>query len=74
MKITLFFSGEKLNAIYTLLEAFGNCRTVMNANATRFTQLFSIDLDHSGQIASASLQVMKFKMFSFMLFFIQFCH
>lgn len=55
----MFFLGEKLNAIYTLLEAFGNCRTVMNANATRFTQLFSIDIDHSGQIVSASLQVIK---------------
>ncbi|GFY57295.1 unconventional myosin-XVIIIa [Trichonephila inaurata madagascariensis] len=49
-------TGEKLNAVSTLLEAFGNCRTVMNSNATRFTQLFSVDLDHSGQIISASLQ------------------
>ncbi|XP_035226560.1 unconventional myosin-XVIIIa-like isoform X1 [Stegodyphus dumicola] len=49
-------TGEKLNAVVTLLEAFGNCRTVMNSNATRFTQLFSVDLDHSGQIISASVQ------------------
>ncbi|CAL1265372.1 unnamed protein product [Larinioides sclopetarius] len=49
-------TGEKLNAVSTLLEAFGNCRTVMNSNATRFTQLFSVDLDHSGQIISASVQ------------------
>ncbi|XP_064118351.1 unconventional myosin-XVIIIa-like isoform X3 [Macrobrachium nipponense] len=48
---------EKLNAISTLLEAFGNSRTVMNTNATRFTQIFSLDFDHSGQIASASVQV-----------------
>lgn len=30
----------------------------MNSNATRFTQLFSLDFDQSGQIASASLQVL----------------
>ena len=28
-------STEKVQAIFTLLEAFGNSRTVMNANATR---------------------------------------
>ncbi|XP_053985866.1 unconventional myosin-XVIIIa-like isoform X2 [Hylaeus anthracinus] len=49
---------EKLNAVFTVLEAFGNCRTHMNSNATRFTQLFSLDFDQSGQIASASLQVL----------------
>ncbi|XP_022249031.1 unconventional myosin-XVIIIa-like [Limulus polyphemus] len=49
-------SVEKLTAISTLLEAFGNCRTVLNSNATRFTQLFSLDFDHSGQIVSASVQ------------------
>lgn len=57
VKNTLSFSVEKLNAISTLLEAFGNSRTVMNTNATRFTQIFSLDFDHSGQIASASVQV-----------------
>jgi myosin-18 len=30
----------------------------MNSNATRFTQIFSLDFDHSGQIASASVQVL----------------
>lgn len=48
---------EKLSSVWTLLEAFGNARTTINANATRFTQIFSLDLDQSGQIASASLQV-----------------
>lgn len=51
-------SIEKLNALFTILEAFGNSRTHMNSNATRFTQLFSLDFDQSGQIASASLQVL----------------
>ncbi|XP_076756790.1 unconventional myosin-XVIIIa isoform X1 [Xylocopa sonorina] len=49
---------EKLNALFTVLEAFGNSRTHMNSNATRFTQIFSLDFDQSGQIASASLQVL----------------
>ena len=40
-----------------MLEAFGNTRTVMNANATRFSQVFSVDFDHSGVICSASVQV-----------------
>lgn len=52
------FTAEKVNAINTILEAFGNTKTVMNSNATRFTQIFSLDFDHSGQIASASVQIM----------------
>lgn len=48
---------EKLTAIWTVLESFGNCKTVMNTNATRFTQIFSLDFDQSGSIVSASLQV-----------------
>ncbi|KAF7992526.1 hypothetical protein HCN44_004870 [Aphidius gifuensis] len=48
---------EKLNAIFTVLESFGNSRTHMNSNATRFTQIFSLDFDQSGQIASVSLQI-----------------
>ncbi|XP_021925686.1 unconventional myosin-XVIIIa isoform X4 [Zootermopsis nevadensis] len=49
---------EKLNAISMVLEAFGNSRTVLNTNATRYTQIFSLDYDQSGQIASASVQVL----------------
>ena len=48
---------EKLTAVWTLLEAFGNCRTVLNTNATRFTSVFSLDFDQSGQAASGSVQV-----------------
>jgi myosin heavy subunit len=29
-------TAEKVGAIFVLLEAFGNSRTVMNANATRY--------------------------------------
>jgi myosin-18 len=49
---------EKLNSIFLLLEAFGNCRTALNTNATRFTNIFSLDFDQSGQIAAASIQVL----------------
>lgn len=49
---------EKLTALWTVLENFGNCKTVMNTNATRFTQIFSLDFDQSGAISSASLQVL----------------
>lgn len=49
---------EKLSAVWTVLESFGNCRTVMNTNATRFTQIFSLDFDQSGVIASASIQIL----------------
>ncbi|XP_026474112.1 unconventional myosin-XVIIIa isoform X3 [Ctenocephalides felis] len=49
---------EKLNAVYNLLESFGNARTSLNQNATRFAQIFSLDFDQSGVIASASIQVL----------------
>lgn len=59
---TQVVTPEKLNAIWTLLEAFGNARTHMNINATRFTHIFSLDFDQSGAIASASIQVEKTKL------------
>lgn len=49
---------DKLNAINILLEAFGNARTIMNTNATRFSSLFSLDYDSLGHIVSASIQGM----------------
>ncbi|XP_070496062.1 unconventional myosin-XVIIIa isoform X2 [Chironomus tepperi] len=51
-------TAEKVNAINIILEAFGNTKTIINTNATRFTQIFSLDFDHAGQIASASVQIM----------------
>lgn len=50
--------AEKLTAAAALLESFGNCRTAANANASRFTQLFSLDFDHMGQVVSASVQAL----------------
>nr|XP_060612666.1 unconventional myosin-XVIIIa [Anolis sagrei ordinatus] len=52
------FSVEKWQALYTVLEAFGNSGTSLNANATRFSQIISLDFDQAGQVASASVQTM----------------
>ncbi|CAG0908966.1 unnamed protein product, partial [Darwinula stevensoni] len=51
------FTVEKMQAVQTVLETFGHSRTVMNCNASRFTQVFVLDFDASGQLASASVQV-----------------
>ncbi|VVC24577.1 Hypothetical protein CINCED_3A021796 [Cinara cedri] len=48
---------EKVEAMWTVLEAFGNAATANNPNATRSVHLFSIDLDQGGQIASMSIQM-----------------
>eukprot|EP00102_Acyrthosiphon_pisum_P008588 XP_003245431.2 PREDICTED: unconventional myosin-XVIIIa [Acyrthosiphon pisum] len=48
---------EKIEAMWTVLEAFGNAATANNPNATRSVHLYSIDLDQGGQIASMSIQM-----------------
>ncbi|XP_074535375.1 unconventional myosin-XVIIIa isoform X3 [Halichoeres trimaculatus] len=52
------FSAEKWQAVYTILEAFGNSSTSMNTNASRFSHVVSLDFDQAGQVASASIQTM----------------
>nr|XP_056721395.1 unconventional myosin-XVIIIa isoform X2 [Euleptes europaea] len=52
------FSVEKWQALYTILDAFGNSGTSLNGNATRFSQIISLDFDQAGQVASASVQTM----------------
>ncbi|XP_075189539.1 unconventional myosin-XVIIIa [Anomaloglossus baeobatrachus] len=52
------FSAEKWQAVYTILEAFGNSGSSLNANATRFSQIISLDFDQAGQVASATIQTM----------------
>ncbi|XP_047661074.1 unconventional myosin-XVIIIa isoform X4 [Tachysurus fulvidraco] len=52
------YSAEKWQAVYTILEAFGNCSTSMNGNASRFSHIVSLDFDQAGQVASASIQTM----------------
>ncbi|XP_078404099.1 myosin-XVIIIa isoform X3 [Cetorhinus maximus] len=49
---------EKWQAVYSVLEAFGNSTTSMNTNATRFSQIVSLDFDQAGQVASASIQTL----------------
>ncbi|XP_033101042.1 unconventional myosin-XVIIIa-like [Anneissia japonica] len=53
-----FVTAEKMHAVSTLLEAFGNARTIQNSNATRFAQVTSLDYDYSGQIAAGSVQIL----------------
>ncbi|XP_051973111.1 unconventional myosin-XVIIIa isoform X1 [Xyrauchen texanus] len=57
------YSAEKWQAVYTVLEAFGNCSTVMNGNASRFSHIVSLDFDQAGQVASASVQTMLLEKF-----------
>ncbi|XP_073524034.1 unconventional myosin-XVIIIa isoform X16 [Phyllobates terribilis] len=52
------FSAEKWQAVYTILEAFGNSGSSLNGNATRFSQIISLDFDQAGQVASATIQTM----------------
>uniref|UniRef100_A0AAV2JB95 Uncharacterized protein n=1 Tax=Knipowitschia caucasica TaxID=637954 RepID=A0AAV2JB95_KNICA len=52
------FSSEKWQAVYTVLEAFGNASTCLNGNASRFSHIISLDFDQSGQVTSASIQTM----------------
>ncbi|XP_025836793.1 unconventional myosin-XVIIIa isoform X2 [Agrilus planipennis] len=56
--VNKILSVEKLTSVWTVLESFGNAKTVLNANATKFTQIFSLDFDQSGCIASASIQTL----------------
>ncbi|XP_071316767.1 unconventional myosin-XVIIIa-like isoform X3 [Trachinotus anak] len=52
------FSTEKWQAVYTVLEAFGNASTCMNGNASRFSHIVSLDFDQAGLVTSASVQTM----------------
>ncbi|KAJ8280867.1 hypothetical protein GJAV_G00060170 [Gymnothorax javanicus] len=51
-------SAEKWQAVSTILEAFGNSATPINANASRYSQIVSLDFDQAGQVASASIQTL----------------
>ncbi|XP_056299476.1 unconventional myosin-XVIIIa-like isoform X7 [Pseudoliparis swirei] len=52
------FSTEKWQAVFTVLEAFGNASTCMNGNASRFSHIVSMDFDQAGLVTSASIQTM----------------
>ena len=59
-------TSDKLQAVTSLLEAFGNSRTILNTNASRFSQLTTLDFDHSGQITSASIQVSIYLLYAYL--------
>ncbi|XP_011481971.1 unconventional myosin-XVIIIa isoform X4 [Oryzias latipes] len=50
------FSAEKWQAVYLVLEAFGNASTCLNGNASRFSHVASLDFDQAGLVTSASIQ------------------
>nr|XP_054586613.1 unconventional myosin-XVIIIa isoform X6 [Nothobranchius furzeri] len=52
------FSTEKWQAVYSVLEAFGNASTCMNGNASRFSHVVSLEFDQAGLVMSASIQTM----------------
>ncbi|XP_062562467.1 unconventional myosin-XVIIIa isoform X2 [Armigeres subalbatus] len=51
-------SVQRVSAINIILEAFGNAQTYLNNNATKCTQIVSLDFDYCGQIISASIQIL----------------
>lgn len=54
----VFVLVDKLNATIGLLEAFGNCRTSLNQNASRFATVFALEFDHATVIRSANVQAL----------------
>uniref|UniRef100_A0A3P8Y5C4 Myosin XVIIIAa n=1 Tax=Esox lucius TaxID=8010 RepID=A0A3P8Y5C4_ESOLU len=74
------FSAEKWQAVYTILEAFGNSSTSMNGNASHFSHIVSLDFDQAGQVASASIQTLLLEKLRYVvlrpvhiLLFVRFC-
>ena len=43
-------------ASQTILSSFGSCRTSVNGNGSKFTQIISIEFDYAGTISGASIQ------------------
>lgn len=55
--VNKILTAEKVNAINVILEAFGNVKTCLNSNATRFSQILTLNFDHSGSIVSLAIEV-----------------
>ncbi|XP_072043844.1 LOW QUALITY PROTEIN: unconventional myosin-XVIIIa-like, partial [Amphiura filiformis] len=51
-------SVDKIQAVGTLIDAFCGARTNQNTVATRCAQITSLDFDHVGQVAAASVQIL----------------
>lgn len=54
--INKLLTADKASAIFNILEAFGNCSTSVNANASRYVTFFTLDFDHVGEISAGLLQ------------------
>ncbi|GAB1602168.1 unconventional myosin-XVIIIa-like isoform X2 [Argonauta hians] len=52
-----FITIDKVNAMDVLLETFGNSRTILNTNASKFTKLTTLDFDFSGQVSGITVQI-----------------
>ncbi|NWS51370.1 MY18B protein, partial [Chunga burmeisteri] len=51
-------SVEKIQAMFTVLGAFGSVTTSHNSNSTRFSMVLSLDFSAAGRITAAHLQTM----------------
>ncbi|XP_039360978.1 unconventional myosin-XVIIIb isoform X2 [Mauremys reevesii] len=51
-------SVEKIQAMFTILKAFGTVTTCHNGASTRFSMVMSLDFNATGQITAAHLQTM----------------
>lgn len=52
-----FITIDKVNSMDVLLETFGNSRTILNTNASKFSKLTTLDFDFSGQVSGITIQI-----------------
>ena len=53
---SVIVAADKILASQTLLASFGCCRSPMNTNASKFTQIISLEFDYAGVITGGSIQ------------------
>ncbi|KAM4527204.1 unconventional myosin-XVIIIb isoform 2-T2 [Odontesthes bonariensis] len=51
-------SGERLQAMFTILRSFGCVSSPHSDASSRFAMVFSLDFNHAGQVAAGHLQTM----------------
>lgn len=51
------FAVEKIQAMFTVLGAFGSVSTGHSSSSTRFSMVLSLDFSATGQVTAAHLQV-----------------
>jgi hypothetical protein len=56
----LIYTEPKLNSIFNLLNAFCSIKTKRNGSANRFLNVFLLEFNNSGQLASILLQTIQF--------------